>query len=936
MSDDDDTPSVLVCPDCGLKLPPGAPGGFCPRCLMGSETLGRSTGGARLEFEPPTVEELDAAIPGIEITELIGRGGMGAVYKGRQARLGRTVAVKILPPIPNESESAAFDERFEREAQTMAKLSHPNIVAVYDFGETSDGQLYIVMEYVEGTNLATLIKSGEIKSSQALRWVPQMCEALEFAHENGVVHRDIKPSNVLVGAGGRGVKIADFGIARLAGEEGAEGRMTMTDVAVGSPDYVAPEQMEGGSKVDHRADIYSLGVLMYEMLTGQLPRGAWKPPSQRRPGEPVTKEFDPIVHRAMQSEPAERYQQVREVRTDVHGIRGGRADRSKALPWGWWIAGMGTVVLAVVAFAINRPEADPPPAGSAMGSTDTSASGDGARLYPTAPSKLGQVDSPRLARPEDPEAPVLSRAAMFTEKPTYSGDARWFNGPPPHADGEGAKYHYRLRPATNLTTSGPQNLVFGGLSLTADAGATVVLNSDQGGSSFTVNDFKIDGGHLHFPAGSRSLQGLVGIFADSTITAEAAGRKEYAAIGATLFGSGRISYRGLGGRRLELRGRNRDFSGGWHLRGNVVAKATASLGTGPITIFDGTLETGDTVRLAGQLEIYRPGKLVLAHYWEVESVRIDGETELEPGSYLWDDLVALGLGDVFKKGDGALTVRKVWSEEESKVLPFDPDPQAPVVEVIRAQKRGASFHHSGLWNGDPVPKVAPMRDGRLDGVAQRHYVVRPGGALRTPHGSMSTDRFGGLSLTIERGGSLHLCARTGSFVVHDLRLAGGQIVPDFDGHPGLDLRAGIGGQIHVGERSFIARTTKKLSYRNTTFVRVSASLSGDAPLVIDAPKLDYVEVESRQNEAFIGGWEVLSSTLKAVVPGALGSGPVTVKSGARLELLAPQSGGALVVADGGELVLEADCVFESAEMNGEAFAAGEHVIPGSSGKLVIR
>ena len=473
-----------ICPDCDMALPPGAPAGFCPRCLMGTETLGRTAGG-RGDFDPPSAEALDATLKDIEITELLGRGGMGAVYKGRQSRLDRTVAVKVLPAIDDDDERAAFDERFEREAQTMARLNHPNIVGVHDFGETDQGLLYIVMECVEGTDLATLIRGGELDSQHALKWVPQMCDALAYAHANGVVHRDIKPSNVLVLADGSGIKIADFGIARLAGEELSAQRMTMTDIAVGTPDYVAPEQMEGGSKVDHRADIYSLGVVMYEMLTGRVPRGAWKPPSESKRGESVAKQFDPIVHRAMQAEPDERYQQASEVRTDIHEIggetswgAGSGVGKNANVRWRWAAASLGLAATVAAVAIANRPAgstADPKeaPAPTAPATESTT-------LYRVPPPPIDMSTAHLVALPDDPTRPVISYSSMRTERPSYAGDERWFNGPPPH--GDGAAYHYRVMAGGHfLTRSDEEEYVFGGRSLGFDAGSTLELVADDGG-----------------------------------------------------------------------------------------------------------------------------------------------------------------------------------------------------------------------------------------------------------------------------------------------------------------------------------------------------------------------------------------------------------------------------------------------------------------------
>ena len=164
----------------------------------------------------PRPAELAPHFPDLEILELVGRGGMGVVYKARQKRLDRLVALKILSP--KIGQDPAFAERFAREARAMAMLSHPHVVAVYDFGQT-EGLYYFLMEFVDGVNLRQLLDTGKLSPEEALAIVPQICEALQYAHDHGVVHRDIKPENMLLDKKGR-VKIADFGIAKLVGKRG--------------------------------------------------------------------------------------------------------------------------------------------------------------------------------------------------------------------------------------------------------------------------------------------------------------------------------------------------------------------------------------------------------------------------------------------------------------------------------------------------------------------------------------------------------------------------------------------------------------------------------------------------------------------------------------------------------------------------------------------
>jgi tRNA A-37 threonylcarbamoyl transferase component Bud32 len=265
-------------------------------------------------FVPPEPKELGEKFPQLEIMELLGIGGMGAVYKARQKQLDRLVALKILPPEVGQSE--AFAERFTREARSMAKLHHPQIVTVFEFGQTGDGLYYFIMEFVDGTDLRQVIRAGELTSDQALAIVPQVCEALHYAHKKGIVHRDIKPENILLDKEGN-IKIADFGLARLLDKPTTAYTLTQADQRMGTPHYMAPEQVENPSKVDHRADIYSLGVVFYEMLTGELPIGRFAPPSKK---VQVDVRLDEIVLHTLEKEPELRYQQASEVKSDVESV----------------------------------------------------------------------------------------------------------------------------------------------------------------------------------------------------------------------------------------------------------------------------------------------------------------------------------------------------------------------------------------------------------------------------------------------------------------------------------------------------------------------------------------------------------------------------------------------------------------------------------------
>ncbi len=312
--------SQTNCKNCGIPIPANSPSGICPKCTFGlamndqaphrGSLASTAMGGS---FIAPRPEDLQNRFDNLEIIELLGHGGMGAVYKARQKNLDRIVALKVLSP--RLTDDPSFAQRFTREARTLAKLAHPNIVMVFEFGTAGDMH-YLLMEFVDGVDLRTAMRERILQPDQALPVVQQVCEALQYAHDQGIVHRDIKPENILLGRDGK-VKIADFGLAKLVQSESYEHSITGTQQVVGTRNYMAPEQIETPTNVDHRADIYSLGVVFYELLTGELPLGRFAAPSEKAE---VNNRLDEVVMRTLEKEPARRYQQASHVQTAVESI----------------------------------------------------------------------------------------------------------------------------------------------------------------------------------------------------------------------------------------------------------------------------------------------------------------------------------------------------------------------------------------------------------------------------------------------------------------------------------------------------------------------------------------------------------------------------------------------------------------------------------------
>ncbi len=269
------------------------------------------------EWQPPSLDEVQAILPAYEFIGLIGCGGMGAVYHARQRSLRRSVAVKILPAALMNRLEANFAERFRREALTMGRLNHPGIVTAIESGEAG-GFLYLVMEHVDGPDVSRMLRqSGRLAPEVAVSIACQLAEALAYAHASGVIHRDIKPGNILLTRDGK-VKVTDFGLAYQADDSQPE--LTSSNVAVGTADYLAPEALRHGVRVDARADLYSLGVTLFQMLSGTVPRGRWKMPSQTVGTDP---RLDDILRRALATDPDQRYPDSTTILKELEPIRAG-------------------------------------------------------------------------------------------------------------------------------------------------------------------------------------------------------------------------------------------------------------------------------------------------------------------------------------------------------------------------------------------------------------------------------------------------------------------------------------------------------------------------------------------------------------------------------------------------------------------------------------
>jgi eukaryotic-like serine/threonine-protein kinase len=300
-------------------------------------------------------------LPGYRLQQLLGQGGMGTVHRAEQLSLGRQVAVKLLHR--DLAENVEFVTRFEKEGAALAALNHPNIVSIVDRG-TAKGTYYLVMELVDGASLRERLRDPLFDVAAALKVMVQVCRAVDYAHHRGIVHRDLKPENILFDEQAGDIpKVTDFGLAALDPKLGNIGKnLTQTHVSMGTVSYMAPEQRNDARTAGPRADIFALGVMLYEVLVGEVPLGAFEPPSVRKPT--IDKRLDAIVARCLKPDPKERYESVADLLVDLEPLvapisisvplrltklqRAGRTFQRSALR----VARIAAVAMVVLAFAV--------------------------------------------------------------------------------------------------------------------------------------------------------------------------------------------------------------------------------------------------------------------------------------------------------------------------------------------------------------------------------------------------------------------------------------------------------------------------------------------------------------------------------------------------------------------------------------------------------
>jgi len=424
----------LLCPDChsSVSVDESEPWLRCDVCGLEANLSRVETAPGSASF--PMVKDLTGeSLGGYDLEELIGVGGMGVVYKARRADEvdGVPVAVKVLN-CDYHWQREEFVSRFQREAKALARLDHPNIVTILDSGQADD-QYYLVTEYVDGVNLAQHMRTREVSLREVVELMAQVCGAITYAHEHGIVHRDIKPANVVI-AGERAM-VLDFGLAQITGGSTGLSSLTRTDLAMGTINYLSPEQRTNAKRVDARSDVFSLGVVLYEMLTGQVPLGGFEPASHFRPE--VGRKGDRLVARALESSPQRRYQSVAELAGDLRQLVQPRKTGR--------MAALAVVALAAVGLGVGLWKvATPADRGRASGPVVIAEPQGGGDAEATRPAPRPATMEGDSADGEPAGEDAVDKAAPTRGLPTFVVDSSgrrfpWLGGKGVYRIGKGAR-----------------------------------------------------------------------------------------------------------------------------------------------------------------------------------------------------------------------------------------------------------------------------------------------------------------------------------------------------------------------------------------------------------------------------------------------------------------------------------------------------------------
>lgn len=787
-------------------------------------------------WEPPTVEELDPQLSGMTVLSLIGRGGMAAVYRVRNPD-NTTAAIKLLPA--ELASDPVLEKRFSGEIDILTSLDHPRLIRVHRHGRTSSGLPYYVMDDMVDGDLG---KAAPVPPEKAVVYIGQVCEGLAHLHEKGLLHRDLKPSNILLSENLTDLRIADFGLAKQSDLTFSQMSLTRTGAQVGTVHFLAPELYLDANSESVQSDLYSLGVIFYQLLTGKLPIGHFKKISEI---DGVPRAADAVMMRALSSEPEARYLTAREFMRAVEEAFGRRTFVSRRT---LLIGGM-TTLAGGTAWHFSKP----------------------------GPLVSGTTRTPRFDRPiTHPWTSPVLWPGVGVEQMALNHLI---------AGAEAHLIHYAPGDS-GPAVPGFSKSVFPGKSLTLESSASLALTGFPGGAH--IDDLRLDGGtvssdfaRLVSPGDYPELNAALGDFNDSSgilsgkITILQTSTFHTGLIGkcplfieSSLQGDSPIFIAPPRlGRGVEFSGDHSRFTGGWFVQGDLVFRGPLAGGSGGIRLDRGSLRVHEECTL-GPLKVLRSGRVHLFAPTTFASVTLNGRI-VPPGTYQRAESAdALGVGNF--EGEYPVIVLGEGGETPEIFLPR--------VTVLEEAPRVVSARRSGRWNHpdtwDGPPPIRARHDATGLTLPPIDYRVPEGIVLRGTFDPRGLEYFGGRSLTLEPGSVFEPEGNIGYLAFADLRLAGGRLV--FGTKHSMFARELLGGNLRILAPTLFRMPD--LSHLQPKDFVLQGTISGSHPIHVRGDRDEFLYINATTAD-FSGVWEIEEGTLAPLRNDALTGATVRLQKG---------------------------------------------------------
>jgi serine/threonine protein kinase len=788
-------------------------------------------------WEPPSPEELNHRLPGLKVTSLIGRGGMAAVYRVEGSD-GSDFVIKLLPEAL--AKDPILSKRFSGEIQILTSLDHPKLIRVHRHGTTSHDEPYYVMDDMAGGDLG---KAGTFRPEDCLDLIEQVCQGLTHLHEEGLLHRDLKPSNILLNAERTQIKIADFGLAKRRDLELAQMSLTRTGTQVGSLHFLAPELYLASGLESIQSDLYSLGVILYQLLTGKLPIGNFQKVTNI-PGVP--KKADTFMMRALSAQPKDRFASAREFEREMR-----EAFRPRP--------------------PISRRQL-------LMGTATTAAFGLGAwyHLRPVPPGPLvpgiskTSLFSRPITRPWTSALlwPGLTKAQMVLNDFIAGQEAHLIHFTPRPGGRKFDEFREKSFPGKSLTLQSASSLILAGF-----PGKTHIEDLRLDGGTITsdlvrmisANDYPELFAELgDFTGSTGTLSGKITVVQTSSFSTGLAGINNLI-IESDMSGEAPLYIapprEGVG---VEFRGNNSQFSGGWFVQGDLVFGSKLAPGTGAITLDRGSLRLLEECSL-GPVKLLENGVLYILAPTRIESLVANGRV-IPPGTY--PNASALGHENV--RGDFPLVIHGTGGTTPDLFLPritiLKESPQ-----VVNARKSGR-WDRPETWEG-PMPTRARHDQNGLT-VPPIDYRVPDGITINGTYDPRGLEYFGGNSLTLEKGSILEPEGNVGFLAFTELRLAGGTV--RFGTRHSLFARELIGGRFII-EAPTLFRLLDLPHLQPKDFI-IQGEITGDQPILIRGDREEFVYLNA-DTSGFSGQWEIFEGSLTTLRNDSLKHSSILLKGG---------------------------------------------------------